>query len=809
MDHPGDSEPLSRTVAAATADVLAIGGAMLGHLRGVRPISPEPAALLSLLDAVPEARRVIEQRLGLGTTDLGLSILSATFAGLGQSPLGPMVDLAYRGLRAGEWQARRRTWEEREADLCGASGSARTDVVVPERVVPLPRGPIERYADAAATASLVAAGLLLPGGTRRAASALLIGAPRAARLGREGFATTLGRTLATRGVLILDDAVLRRLDRIDTVVLESEVLLSPDYAVADLRALRQATSDEDLINLRRHVDRLLIPDAPTDVRREAGWTLGPAERLSVDLSAEGRAGRALRRGSRRSHRLVLLHGRSPVAVILVEPVLDPFAEAVVAAASTVGTVLLAGRADRLEAQVRADGTVPGGSRLATSVRELQEQGRVVALAAARNGAALAAADCGIGIVTAGRAAPWGAHLLCGPGLIPLWSVLKGAASARPVSRRSATIAGCGTAAGAVMALTGSPSTAAGRALVPVHAAALLAMASGVWSGSAARGQLPTPSDTAPWHEMAPEVVLEQLRTSLQGLSRQEAERRRGRERASGEAQQAPVHLARALVDELNTPLTAPLATGAGLSAAVGSLADALMVSVVLAGNALVGAAQRTTVDRALRRLSEVSALRIRLRRDGEEVIASGEQLAVGDILELAAGDMVPADCRVLSSAGLEIDESSLTGESMLVKKGSGPTLAGFLGDRTSMLYEGTVVAAGTGSAVVVATGDRTEAGRVSRTAVAEAPASGVQQRLRSLTSRSIPLSLGAARSWEPARCAASRSATRRGLPSALPWQPFPRACPLSPRLLSSLPHGGCLPGTSLSARRRRWRHWGA
>lgn len=120
-----------------------------------------------------------------------------------------------------------------------------------------------------------------------------------------------------------------------------------------------------------------------------------------------------------------------------------------------------------------------------------------------------------------------------------------------------------------------------------------------------------------------------------------------------------------------------------------------------------------------------------------------DDLVPGDVVELRAGDAVPADCRLIEAAGLEVDESTLTGESQLVAKTAAPTAAAAVAERGSMVYQGTTVAAGHGLAVVVAAGEATESGRTARLAAAGAPPSGVELRLRSLSRRILPASVGA------------------------------------------------------------------
>ncbi|MFC7586123.1 HAD-IC family P-type ATPase [Nonomuraea antimicrobica] len=119
-----------------------------------------------------------------------------------------------------------------------------------------------------------------------------------------------------------------------------------------------------------------------------------------------------------------------------------------------------------------------------------------------------------------------------------------------------------------------------------------------------------------------------------------------------------------------------------------------------------------------------------------------DALVPGDVIELKAGDAVPADGRLIQAAGLEVDESTLTGESQLVAKTAAPTAASAVADRASMVYQGTTVAVGHALAVIVATGEATETGRTARLAQEGPPQSGVELRLRSLSRRILPAALG-------------------------------------------------------------------
>jgi calcium-translocating P-type ATPase len=241
--------------------------------------------------------------------------------------------------------------------------------------------------------------------------------------------------------------------------------------------------------------------------------------------------------------------------------------------------------------------------------------------------------------------------------------------------------------------------------------------------------------------MPADRALERLGTRPEGLSAQEAAARSPEAHAGGPRK---LTLPYAFVEELSNPLTPILAAGAALAAAVGSRTDAALVAAITGVSALVGGVQRVRTDHALAELFARSAIGARVRREGRERLVASGDLVPGDIVCLGPDFVVPADCRLLEAEGLEVDESSLTGESLAVSKDPAPVVAAHITGRRSMLYEGTTVSAGRAVAVVVATGSATEAGRSLATARQAAPETGVEARLSSLTRASMPIALGSA-----------------------------------------------------------------
>ena len=148
-----------------------------------------------------------------------------------------------------------------------------------------------------------------------------------------------------------------------------------------------------------------------------------------------------------------------------------------------------------------------------------------------------------------------------------------------------------------------------------------------------------------------------------------------------------------------------------------SFADVIIILAVVLFNAILGVYQESKAEKAIEALQEMAAATSKVLRDGKVVTVRSEELVVGDVVLLEAGDSVPADGRLLESAGLKIEESALTGESVPVNKlidainlKSGAEVP--LGDRTNMVYMGSTVVYGRGVAVITACGMDTEMGKI-------------------------------------------------------------------------------------------------
>ena len=168
------------------------------------------------------------------------------------------------------------------------------------------------------------------------------------------------------------------------------------------------------------------------------------------------------------------------------------------------------------------------------------------------------------------------------------------------------------------------------------------------------------------------------------------------------------------IDQFRNPLVLILAGAAVLAGLVGDVKDLIVIAVVLLLNALLGFAQEMKAQRSLTALKSMLVATARARRDGSVVELPAAELVPGDIVLVEAGDRAPADAILLEAVGVEVDESTLTGESTPVSKDADPVDAESpLADRTNALYMNTVVTRGRAEALVVATGMDTELGRVS------------------------------------------------------------------------------------------------
>ncbi len=218
-------------------------------------------------------------------------------------------------------------------------------------------------------------------------------------------------------------------------------------------------------------------------------------------------------------------------------------------------------------------------------------------------------------------------------------------------------------------------------------------------------------------------VIDALSTSREGLSTEEAKARlekNGRNKlAAAKGKSLVVKFLEQLADPMIIILLAA-AVVSGVIAAIEkeSFADVFIILAVVIVNAVLGVYQESKAEKAIEALQKMSAATTKVLRDGRVQIVPSEELVVGDIILLEAGDAVPADARILENASLKVEEAALTGESVPVTKFIDTIYLRenerdvSLGDRKNMLYMGSTVVYGRGTAVVTACGMDTEMGKI-------------------------------------------------------------------------------------------------
>ncbi len=225
-----------------------------------------------------------------------------------------------------------------------------------------------------------------------------------------------------------------------------------------------------------------------------------------------------------------------------------------------------------------------------------------------------------------------------------------------------------------------------------------------------------------------ERVIEELKTTKEGLSDSEAEKRlleNGKNKLAEGKKESLIHR---FFKQLCEPMTIILLVAAAISGFMevyegivndhmGFPTDVVIILAVVLINAVLGVLQESKAEKALEALEKIAAATSKVIRDGKQITVKSEDLVVGDLIVLEAGDAVPADARIIECASLKIEEAALTGESVPVDKKEEALLAGEngdvpLGDRKNMVFMGSTVVYGRGKAVVTATGMDTEMGKI-------------------------------------------------------------------------------------------------
>lgn len=716
---PGDGLVAAAQAITAGANAVGFGAALTGSLLRLTPMPPTVEAVVAAVVYQPRLRGMLEDRIGRAASDAVLNVAMAAAHTVTLAPASLLLDVAMETLAIGEHRAGLRAWHRHEPALARHGDDSRSHR--PARPVPEPPGPVERHGGLAALVQ--ALGTVAIAATTRnpdtAGNAVLVTAPKAARVTREAYAATLARELADRhDVLGLQADALRRLDRVDTLVIDPRVLCTDRLKVVGVRGV----PDRDLAAAwDRAQARLDDPDLT------AGW-----HSLDPDTALEA----------------------------LYRPAHDPLAATLVAEARTAGLEVVSVDIDVLDDLAPAfDEIEPVGARrvadvLTDVVVDRQRRGGHVAVLSTEAIRALSAADIGLGVLT-DVALPWYADLLV-VDLAGAWQVIHAIPAARTASRRGTEIATGATALGALLMLPGVRGAGPG----PVTSGAAVGFLSGyLLARRTAAVPTPQPPPVHEWHAMSVAQVRKLLPPPERPASadvvaptlagRLEPGLAAGRRlvEVSSRPRRALGQFAGAVRAELSDPLTPMLALGSAASAILGSPVDAIMVGSVLTGNAFLAAGQRLRAESKLNQLLAQQIPTARLYTTGPDGGAvytevAAEELRPGDVIEVRPDEVVPADARLIESDEVEVDESSLTGESMPVDKQVAATPGADLAEQLCMVFAGTTVMTGTARALVTAVGGDTQVRRAAELAGDRNETIGLQHQLSRLTNRAWPVSIG-------------------------------------------------------------------
>ncbi len=225
-----------------------------------------------------------------------------------------------------------------------------------------------------------------------------------------------------------------------------------------------------------------------------------------------------------------------------------------------------------------------------------------------------------------------------------------------------------------------------------------------------------------------EEVLKEVDSSEAGLTSTEAAKRIEKYGKNKLEEPPKKTLAQRFIESLADPMIIMLLAAAAISTVTTiiqnmnggdeSYADLFIILAVVIINTILGIVQETKAEDAIDALKEMTAATSKVLRDGEVVVCKREDVTIGEVVVLEAGDAIPADCRVLESHSMKLEEAALTGESVPVTKAMDilylkeNAMDIPLGDRHNMVYSGSTVVYGRGKAVVVAIGMDTEMGKI-------------------------------------------------------------------------------------------------
>jgi Mg2+-importing ATPase len=226
-------------------------------------------------------------------------------------------------------------------------------------------------------------------------------------------------------------------------------------------------------------------------------------------------------------------------------------------------------------------------------------------------------------------------------------------------------------------------------------------------------------------------LLSSLGTSLQGLSRKDAEERLLQSGSQITGAHVKTNAIRLFLSQFKSPVILLLLFAAALSFALSDAADTIIILIIVFVSGLLGFWQERGAADAVQKLLATVQIKAKVRRDGAAVDVPVASVVKGDLILLSAGDVITGDSRLLESKDLFVDEACLTGETFPVEKVAGVLpVETALSARTNMLFMGTHIVTGTATAAVVLTGKDTEFGKISETLKLRSPETEFERGIR-------------------------------------------------------------------------------
>ena len=218
----------------------------------------------------------------------------------------------------------------------------------------------------------------------------------------------------------------------------------------------------------------------------------------------------------------------------------------------------------------------------------------------------------------------------------------------------------------------------------------------------------------PIYQQPVSTIYQALQTDDHGLSEATVQERLAQNGKNALNQQKTTSLLQKFIAQFKDFMIIVLLVAALIAGLTGEVVDAIIILIVVVLNAIFGVFQEAKAEEAINALKEMSAPNATVRRDNVVTTVKSDELVVGDIVLLEAGDIIPADLRLTEVGSLKVEESALTGESVPVEKSAAVLTADDLaiGDRANMAFMNSNVTYGRATGVVVATGMQTEVGRI-------------------------------------------------------------------------------------------------